>query len=454
LGCLKAQSPERGGISEVSVAHGVPAVTVSTTTREITAYGGSLLLRETARVVGLAEAIDRHLHLKSRQRGLSEAQFVCAVGEAIGLGAVCLDDLAVARSDVAQETTRGFAVPAPQTTGTWLRRFTLGHIAQFDKALREVVHNAFTLSGADEVTLDFDSSYISSRSTRRQGVDRTYKKGYALHPMFCFEPSSGACVHARLRRGKAHTAKGMKAFVAETLRRIPDGAAVRARMDSGFYSNRLFTQLEDARVTYLCGVPLNDAIRARCQGLSDDAFTPCIDDSDGEVAEFDHLMHEASQPRRFICKRIARRPGEQLTLHDGAYHYFVSVTNDTRASAVVLESEHRHKAQVEGGVRELKENFGLHALRNHGFMANWAWLLLVCLGHNLCCWTQSLGRLEAGRDGRDLRAKRFRYRYLVVPALVVRTGRRVLLKLRADYPLFRRFLAALERLRTLPAPAG
>ena len=58
-------------------------------------------------------------------------------------------------------------------------------------------------------------------------------------------------------------------------------------------------------------------------------------------------------------------------------------------------------------------------------MANWAWLLLICLGHNLCCWAQELGALAAGRDGNDLRANRLRYRYLVVPAMVVRTARQL-----------------------------
>ncbi|MGH9895641.1 MAG: transposase, partial [bacterium] len=203
-----------------------------------------------------------------------------------------------------------------------------------------------------------------------------------------------------------------------------------------------------------CGVPLNTAIRACCQAISDEAWQPCIDKESGEVAEFSYRMDKAKRPRRFICKRIPRATGEQLTLEDGAYHYWVCVTNDHQASPVALESEHRHKANVEAGMRELKSNFGLHALRKHGFMANWAWLLLVCLGHNLCCWTQTLGRLEAGRDGSDLRAKRLRYRYLVVPALLVRSARQMMLKLRADYPFLRRFLVALKRLRMLPAPAS
>lgn len=437
----------------MSVAQDAPAVTVSTTTREITAHGGAVLLRETMRAVGLREAIEGHLHLKQRTRGLSEGEFVAATAEAIALGATCLDDLAVARGDDAQRTLRGFATPAPQTAGAWLRRFTLGHIGQLDRALREIVRTAFTLLGVREVTLDFDSSYIFSFSKRRQGADRTYKKGYALHPLFCFDAASGAAVHARLRRGRAHTIKGMSGFVRETLRRIPPGVGVRARMDSGFYSHLLFEQLERAGVTYLCGVPMIEAIRARCLGIPDGDWQPCIDKDEGEVAEFDHRMRDAEHPGRYVVKRIPVAAGEQPTLDSNGYHYWVLVTNDRTTPAPILESEHRHKAQVESGVRELKENFGLHALRKHGFMANWAWLLLVCLAHNLCCWTQHLGDLDAGRDGGDLRAKRLRYRFLVVPALLVRSGRRLALKLRADYPFLQKFQAALARLRLLAAPS-
>jgi hypothetical protein len=429
-------------------------VLVGTTSRAITAYGGAELLREAMRIVGVAGAVAEHVHLKQRSRGLSEAAFVAAMAESISLGARCLDDLAVARGDAAQETLRGWAVPAPQTAGTWLRRFTLGHIRQLDKALAEVQSNAFRAAGVTDVTLDFDSTYVFSRSTRRQGADRTYKKRYALHPLLCFDAASGAAVHGRLRRGRAGASTGIKTFVTETLRRVPAGVAVRARFDSGFYGGSLFEQLEAAGVTYLCGVPLNPNIVAACRSIPNECWEPCLDKDDGEVAEFGYRLTEGRRFRRYVVKRIPVAVGEQATLDSAGYHYWVLVTNDHQRSAPELESEHRHKAEVEGGMRELKANFGLHALRKHDFMANWAWLLLVCLGHNLCWRTQHLGVLGAGRHGGDLRAKRLRYRYLIVPAMVVRTARRLTLKLPATYPHLRSFLRALARLRALPAPTG
>ncbi len=84
-------------------------------------------------------------------------------------------------------------------------------------------------------------------------------------------------------------------------------------------------------------------------------------------------------------------------------------------------------------------------------MANWAWLLVVTTALNLTRWSQLLGSLD--EDG-DMRAKRLRYRYLNIPALLVRTGRRLVLKLQRDYPLLDLFVAALARLQSLPLPAS
>jgi hypothetical protein len=415
----------------------------------LTAYGGAELLRGTARAVGLFQAVAGCVSLKHRARGLSEAQFVVGLAESIALGVRCLDDLAVARADAAQEQLRGFGVPAPQTAGQWLRRFTLGHIGQLNKALGAVHRRAFMLAGVSEVTLDFDSTYLFSRSKRRQGVDRTYKKGYALHPLLCFDARSGAAVHARLRRGRAGASTGMRTFLAETLQRVPAGVAVRARLDSGFYGDKLLSQMERAGVTYLCGVPFNPRVIEVISTLDDEFWSSCADKDDGEVAEFGYRLSNGKVFRRYIVKRISIEPGEQATLEAGGYRYWVLVTNDHQRPAADLESEHRHKALVEAGMRELKSNYGLGTIRRHGFMANWAWLLLVCLAHNLCCWAQQLGQLAGGRDGVDLRAKRLRYRYLIVPAMLVRSARQRTIRVPRTWPYRQRFLAALDRLKRL-----
>ncbi|MCA1705466.1 MAG: hypothetical protein LC808_20300, partial [Actinobacteria bacterium] len=69
------------------------------------------MIRAAAHAVGLGAAIAGQLHLKERARGLTEAESILAMAEAVALGATCLDDLAVARSDRAQQELRGYEVP-------------------------------------------------------------------------------------------------------------------------------------------------------------------------------------------------------------------------------------------------------------------------------------------------------------------------------------------------------
>lgn len=433
----------------MSITRAARSFQVSTTDREITAQAGAVLIREAASVVRLGDEVERHLRLKQRERGFTEAEFVLGISEALACGASCLDDLAISRSDGVQEQLRGFPVPAPQTSGAFLKRFTLGHIKQFDKALRQVHLRAFDLLGVkpgQRLTLDFDSSFIRSKSSRREGADPTYLKRYALHPLFCHVADHATVLHAKLRRGKAHTASGIDEFVDECLRRVPKGSRVRARFDSGFYSSELLSSLEKKGVTYLCGVWLTTKVLAAVAQIPEDQWSARKEDAEGQVAEFRLTTGRDPKLRRFVAKRIEKNPGEQLDLETGKYHYWVLVTNDHRSASATLEAEHRHKAQVEGIIRELKQNFGLAVLRKNGFMANWAWILMVVTALNLVRWSQLLGRLN--EDG-DLRAKRFRYRYLAVPALLVSSGGMLTLKLRSDYPLLRRFITALKRLRRL-----
>ncbi|MGH2747175.1 MAG: IS1380 family transposase [Actinomycetota bacterium] len=428
--------------------------TVSTTDRKLTAHAGAVLIRAAANAVCLSSAIGAHLRLKKRARGFTEAESVLGMAEAIALGATCLDDLAVARADQAQQELRGFAVPAPQTAGSFLRRFTLGHIGQLDKALRAVHLRALHLLGittGDRVTLDFDSTYIRSYSSRREGADPTWTKRYTLHPLLCFVAEFSTCLHAKLRRGKVNTANGIPGFVDECLKRVPAGAVIRTRFDSGFYSRHLFARLERRGVTYLCGAMLTPRLTSVITQIPDCCWTPCVDKDEGEVADFGFLISGDKVFRRYVVKRIPVNVGEQLEIGTGGYHHWVLVTNDHTTDAATLEAEHRHKAQVESGMRELKENFGLDVLRKHGFVANWAWLLVVVTALNLTRWSQLLGSIDATED---LRAKRLRYRYLNVPALLIRSGRQLVLKLQRDYPLFDAFVAALTRLQSIPLPAG
>ena len=79
------------------------------------------------------------------------------------------------------------------------------------------------------------------------------------------------------------------------------------------------------------------------------------------------------------------------------------------------------------------------------FAAGAAWLALQVMAHNLGIWVNRLGLREA-----PLRMKTLRQRYLTLPGRLTRSARRRRLSLPCAWPWREEFMAALERLRSLP----
>jgi Transposase DDE domain group 1 len=72
--------------------------------------------------------------------------------------------------------------------------------------------------------------------------------------------------------------------------------------------------------------------------------------------------------------------------------------------------------------------------------------LCTLLAYNLLCWLKLLALPEGERTSY---AKRLRFRFIAVAATVGRSGRRLVLRLSASYPLLADFVEALRRLRGL-----
>ena len=140
------------------------------------------------------------------------------------------------------------------------------------------------------------------------------------------------------------------------------------------------------------------------------------------------------------------RAGEQLSLEEREFHYWALVTNDSERSADELERWQREKANVENRVKEAKLGFGLDNLPSQVFNANHAYLLLALLAYNLVVWLK-LVALPATEQSSY--AKRLRLRFIAIAGSVGRSGRRLVLRLQAGYPLFGAFIEALTRIRQL-----
>ncbi len=420
--------------------------------QQITAHAGLVLVRELAGRLGVGELFDR-VTVKKRGRGYSPAEAILGLCETLIAGGECLDDVALLRADSAQELLRGHGLPDPTTVGRFLRRFSLGHLGQLNRALDELFARVHPLLDRGTVTLDLDATYVEHHGPvgSRQGTRGTYTGKVAWHPLLCFVGETGEWLHARLRNGHAAASSGASRFLAECLRRLPVGARLFLRADEGFWGQDFFADLERKRITYAVGAPLIASVRARIGEIDETVWRPSSYRSGSEVVSFVWRPKSWRVERRFVVRRDPVEAGEQLSLEGRQWHYWALVTNDQDRSADELERWHRAKANLENRIKEAKLSLGLDNLPCASFHANWTYLLCTLLAYNLLSWLKLLALPASERTSY---AKRLRFRFIAVAATVGRSGRRLVLRLSAGYALLSEFVQTLERIRQLArAPA-
>jgi len=159
--------------------------------------------------------------------------------------------------------------------------------------------------------------------------------------------------------------------------------------------------------------------------------------SDAEVAEigftaFTSRRHSEHIGARLIVRRVRRLNPTTVPAGQGALfatwrHH--AVFTDSAESMLTAEATHRDDAIVEKVVAELKADPLAH-LPSGQMNANAAWLVLAAFAFNLTRAAGTLAsRLHAGATTATIRAQ-----FIVVPARVARSARRLRLHLPERWP--------------------
>ena len=158
-------------------------------------------------------------------------------------GGDCIDDADVLRAGGTARVL-GFTAKAPSTLGTFLRSFRWGHVRQLDRVSRELLARVWQAGagpGDAPFTIDLDSTICETYGLAKEGARHhgyTGKRGY--HPLLAVAAGTGDVLMARLREGRANTARGAAHFLRETVGRVRYCGArgqLTMRADSGFYTH-------------------------------------------------------------------------------------------------------------------------------------------------------------------------------------------------------------------------
>jgi len=339
--------------------------------------------------------------------------------------------------------------------GTFLRSFRWGHVRQFDAISRELLANAWAAGagpGDAPFTIDLDSTICETYGLAKEGgVHHGYTGVRGYHPLLAVAAGTGDVLMARLREGRANTARGAAHFLRETIGRVRSAGAtgqLTMRADSGFYAHDVVAVCRATKVRFSITLRKQGRVRELITAIPETAWTPIPYWIEGgadvaEIAYTPFADRKDAKAVRLIVRRVKPTPGSQLALFT-TYDYHAFIT-DREGETLALEADHRRHAEIENAIRDLKYGMGLNHLPSGRFAANGAWLAIQVIAHNLARWTARLG-LGAG----IVTTKTLRRRFFGIAGRLTRSARRETLHLSRQWPWRAEFLAALARLRAIP----
>jgi hypothetical protein len=425
----------------------------------LVSHAGAYLLTELADRLGLTAALSEAMApTRERRSAHDPGRVLRDLAVSVADGGDCLTDLGVLRGQgalfgqVASETTAHRVVKSvdPEILDRIRRARAAARASAWDAGARP-----------ETITLDFDATLLTAHSEKEEAAGN-YKGGFGFHPLCCYLDETGEALAAVLRPGNAgaNTAADHFEVLQLALEQLPAqdlDAEILARADIGGATHAFTHDCRCAAIGFSVGYQVDERVREAILALPESAWREAID-ADGEVregawvAELSEQLDLCEWPEgtRLVCRRERPHPGAQFEIFDAnGYRHTAFLTDQEEADITRLELRHRRRARVEDEIRTGKDT-GMRNLPFGAFQANETWLELSLAAQDLLTWSKSLcleGELAAAEP------KRLRQRLLHVAGRIVRSGRRMTLRLPRSWPWAQALVAAFRRLRSLPAPA-
>jgi hypothetical protein len=402
------------------------------TGKNLTRNAGLANLGKFADKIGLPGILERRLTIK---RGVTAdyaiADVVKMLMMGVPAGAKHLSHLAILKADVAIRKLFGWELfPDASTFGKLFKRFNFGHCHELSEAEAEARKRVWSKKWFPRITMDMDSTVIGVTGFQ-EGAEKGYnpgKKGQkSYHPLLCFIAETRECLHNWFRSGSAYTSSGAVEFLKECYERIPQRISrIFVRADSGFFDGELLDFLESRHSEYLIKVKMKNLVTLL---MGQTSWQREKGKAGIETVAFMHQCHGWKKERRFVAiRKLVSIQTEGALFPLPQYEFFCYVTNLPHAPWHIHKL-YGQRATSENWISWCKSQMASGTIRTGSFRANSAIFQSCILAYNLMVWMMWLTTEKSFHEEPET----IRSWFIYVPATVVKTARKLILKLSERY---------------------
>ena len=458
------------------------------------ACGGIGMFHLLVQKLGLAEAIDRRLHVLLIHQPYHESDHVLNIAYNALCNGTCLEDIELRRNDEAFLDALGAQrIPDPTTAGDFCRRFGSGGIADLHEAIDEVRLKVWAQQPQrffQRATIDMDGTLTETTGACKAGMDIAYDGTWGYHPLVISLAETGEVLRLVNRSGNRPSHEGAAEQVDEAIWLCLQAGhkLIVLRGDTDFKQTEHLDRWHAVpHVRFVFGYDAMSNLKEIANELPASSWQPLqrpakyevqtrrrrrpenVKDQivrrrefdvlrlqSEEVAEFDYRPTACKNTYRMVVvrKHISREKGEAVLWPEVRYFFYITNERQWTPAEVVFEANDRCDqenllAQLHGGVRALTAPVNT-------LESNWAWMVMTGLAWTLKAWWALMlpetGRWqehhhEEKRRVLGMEFKTFVNAFVLIPCQVIRTGHKIVLRLLGWNPHVSILFRLLSRLR-------